>query len=270
MKLLSATTTILLCSTLVLSQEIETITGTVYSDNAFSLFINGEFIAKDPIDTFPHEAVNVSFEVELGKDITFAIAAQDWANDTTGLEYDNRCMGDGGLRAMFSNGVVTNSNWVCYTHHFGPVNWKDCFADQMVRSQELNFIPECKAPGSPMLEGCYSRATAVPASWAEPGFDDSRWEFATEFDVSFTGWGLPPPGCSEPGAYISTMLDPNNNTIICPQNLDWGESEFIWRPALNLDNRILCRYTLKLESSSLKAMSSVGVLIASLLTNYLF
>lgn len=273
--MLTVTTTavfILVCLQLSIAatqaQEVETITGTIYCDNNFTFYVNGEFIAQDPLPTIPHGAVNVSFEVVQGKDITFAIAAKDWANLSTGLEYDNRCIGDGGLRAMFSNGVVTNSEWVCYTHNFGPVNWKDCFAGQTVRNQSLQFIPECKADFVPPLEGCYTRVRDPPTGWIQPKFDDSRWENATEFDVSFAGYGLPPPGCTEPGAYVSTMLDPNGDVIICPQNLDWGESSFIWRPELNLDNHILCRYTLKLEDSG-TATSTVNVfmLVSSLVVS---
>ena len=247
------------------AQDREVITGTIYCDNNFTFYVNGEFVAQDPLPTIPHGAVNVSFEVESGRDITFAIDAKDWANTSTGLEYDNRCMGDGGLRAMFSNGVVTNAEWVCYTYNFGPVNWKDCFANQMVRNQSTNFIPQCKADENPMLEGCYARQREVPSGWTNPGFDDSHWEYATEFDEAFTGYGLPPPGCTVPGAYVSTDLDPNGDPIICPQNLDWGESSFIWRPALNLDNHILCRYTLQLGSSADAVMCSFAVLLVAVL-----
>ena len=126
------------------SQEMETITGTIFCDNDFNFYVNGELVAQDPITTFPHNAVNVSFSIPRGKDAIFAIEAMDWADDVSGLEYDNRCVGDGGLRAMFSNGVVTNSSWVCINHHYGPVNWKECVAGQTVRDQSLQLLPACK------------------------------------------------------------------------------------------------------------------------------
>lgn len=62
-----------------------------------------------------------------------------------------------------------------------------------------------------------------------------------------TEWdgGLPPLNCSVPGTIISAEVDPNGDPITCPQNLDWGESKFIWRA--DLDNTILCRYTSEVQ-----------------------
>ena len=57
---------------------------------------------------------------------TFAIFAKDYADDVTGLEYDNTCVGDGGLKAVFSNGVVTNSDWKFFTIFYGPNNLAEC------------------------------------------------------------------------------------------------------------------------------------------------
>ena len=138
------------------AQEMETITGTIYCDNDFSFYVNGELIAEDPIPIIRHNAVNVSFSIPSGKDVVFAIEGRDWADDVSGLEYDNRCIGDGGLRAMFSNGVVTNGTWTCTTHHYGPENWKDCFGGQMVRDQSLQLLTACKANSTPQLTGCES------------------------------------------------------------------------------------------------------------------
>ena len=125
-------------ATVALAQKTVTITGTIFVDNNFTLYVNGREVARDPVEIIPHNAVNVTFTVPEGKDIIIAIESRDWANDTTGLEYGNRCVGDGGLRAMFSNGVVTNGSWVCLNRHYGPTNWKECVAAQMVRNQSIN------------------------------------------------------------------------------------------------------------------------------------
>ncbi len=145
---------------------------------------------------------------------------------------------------MFSNGVMTNSSWVCTTQHYGPVNWKECFGAQTVREQSLQLLPGCLMNTTPPLPGCTSRVTERPQGWTTAGCDDSRWDYALEFDDEMVGWGLPPPGCEVPGTTISSGLDPNGDQIICPQYFNWGESKFIWRPDLDLDNTILCRYTL--------------------------
>ena len=124
------------------SAEVETITGTIYSNNNSTLYIDGELVAKDPVPIAPHQAYNVTFSHAKEKDVTFAIEAIDFADDDTGLELDNRCLGAGGLRAMFSNGVVTNSSWKCRTYHYGPVNWKQCFAAEG-RPGALKVLPAC-------------------------------------------------------------------------------------------------------------------------------
>ena len=204
-----------------------TITGTIFADNNFTLYVNGKEVARDPVEIIPHNAVNVTFTVPKDEDIVIAIEARDWANDTTGLEYENRCVGDGGFRAMFSNGVVTNSSWVCLNRHYGPVNWKACVAAQMIRNQSLQLLPACKKDSTPPLEGCISRITPIPQNWTRLDFDDSRWDFALEYTDEEVKWGLPPTNCTIPGTIVSPDRDPQGNPITCPQNLNWGDSKFI-------------------------------------------
>ena len=242
-------------------QEMETISGTIYCDNSWRFWINGEFIDEDPFLTIPHNAHNVTFQVRPGEDITFAIEAIDFANQSTGLELDNHCIGDGGLRAMFSNGVVTNSEWKCYTYLYGPVNWRQCFAAARNASQAL--FPACRDEAPP-LDGCYARLTDIPQGWTQPDFDESYWEYALEYP-NWTDWGLLPTGCDNPDTYISSDVDPNGMNVTCPSNLDWGETETIWREDLDLDNWLLCRYTLKLSDSGTVAMHE-GLLQLTVMT----
>lgn len=245
----------------------EVINGTIYCNNEFSLYINGELIATDPVPTAPHNAYNVSFTVESHKDITFAIDGIDLASEEAGLELGDKCVGSGGLRAIFSNGVVTNNNWTCTTYHYGPVNWRECFAAQQVRNFSLQLLPGCAQNSTPPLVGCYARRSMKPENWEMPDFDDSRWEYALEWDDDVVGWGLPPTGCTNASTYISTDTDSQGVNLTCPQNLNWGTSKFIWRPDLTLDNHILCRFTLKQEDtqngcSSLIVMLELMIVLA--------
>ena len=159
-----------------------------------------ELIARD---VFPilqgHNTMNVSFTVETGKDLVFAIEGIDWADNETDLEFGNRCIGGGGIRAMFSNGVVTNSSWLCKTHAYGPENWKKCFGAQEVHNQSLQLHPACFQSDTPPLEGCTVRTIPKPEGWTTLGFDDSHWEYAQEYEANKVGYGLPPAGCTEPG-----------------------------------------------------------------------
>lgn len=252
------------------AQEMDTIRGTIYCNNDFSLYINGELIVEDPIPDAPHNAINVSFTVPSGQDIVFAIEGRDLADSETGLELNNRCLGNGGLRAVFSNGVVTNGSWVCTTQHYGPVNWKQCYGAQTVRDQSLQLLPECMFNTTPPLVGCVSRVTERPEGWIMAGFDDSRWDFALEYEDEMVGWGLRPPGCEVPGTTVSSELDPSGEPIICPEFFNWGDSKFIWRPDLDLDNTILCRYVFSQGSSIAVTQTASVFLVATIAFFQLF
>lgn len=242
--------------------ETEVITGTIYVNNEFTLYVNGKEVAEDPF--LGHNAYNVSFTVERGEDITFAIDARDWADDG-GLEFNGRCVGSGWIRAIFSNGVVTNGSWVCSTYNYGPVNWKECVGAQMVRNQSLQLFPDCRADTTPPLVGCVTRVTPRPEGWATPKFDDSRWEYALEYNESSAGYGPPPAGCEDPNTYISSDTDVNGVNYTCQNNINWGDSKFIWRPDLDLDNYVLCRYTMKVEDSKATKKLAGATLISIML-----
>ena len=211
-----------------------------------------------------HNAYNVSFTVERGEDITFVIDAIDWADDG-GLEFNGRCVGSGWIRAIFSNGVVTNGSWVCSTYNYGPVNWKECVGAQMVRNQSLQLFPDCRADTTPPLVGCVTRVTPRPEGWATPKFDDSRWEYALEYNESSAGYGPPPAGCEDPNTYVSSDTDVNGVNYTCQNNINWGDSKFIWRPDLDLDNYVLCRYTMKVEDSKATKKLAGATLISIML-----
>ena len=166
---------------------------------------------------------------------------------------------------MFSNGVVTNSSWVCISVHYGPSNWKECFGGQTVRNQSLQLPPDCRADSTPPLVGCVSRITPTPLHWTQVGFDDSRWPYALEYTVEEVGWGVPPPNCTDPENFVSYEVDPvyqslqsrfpwqvsgsPGEPLTCQGNLDWSDSKFIWRESLELYNTLLCRYTMRLQST---------------------
>lgn len=45
------------------TQEMETVTGTIYCNNNATLYVNGKLVARDPVTVVPHNAYNVTFEV---------------------------------------------------------------------------------------------------------------------------------------------------------------------------------------------------------------
>ena len=250
--------------TKVSAQDVNMISGTIYVNNNFTFYINGELIARDPVEAAPHNAYNVTFPVPNNQDVTYAITGIDLANPNTGLELGDRCLGSGGMRAIFSNGVVTNSSWKCWTSLYGPVNWQTCYATDD-RNGSSKVLPSCIEPGVLPFTGCRTFSREVPQDWNLPTFDDSNWENSIEFDETMTIWGLRPDGCEVPNTLVSSELDPNGDNMTCPEWVNWGTSRFIWREDLALDNTIHCRYTVKVATGGTSVIASLSTTLVLLL-----
>jgi len=111
-------------------------------DNWFEFYYNGEMVYRDTTTFIPHNGARFAFDI-CGRTHFFAIRALDAGNDDTGLEYFNRCIGDGGALFKFETGgwesgnilLVSNETWNCKSYHYGPVNWKDCYSKHRVIGQ---------------------------------------------------------------------------------------------------------------------------------------
>lgn len=151
----SATTTTVTAATG--SSDARAVTGWIYADNWFQLYVNGDLAATDPTPFKPFEVVPVSFTATLP--MTIAIIAKDYADPVTGLEYDNTKVGDGGLIVHLSNGTVSSTAWKAKVIERGPLNLNDCLA----------------APSR-----CVVEKIGAPTNWTMPGFDDSGWGSASQ------------------------------------------------------------------------------------------
>ncbi|MGI9177677.1 MAG: hypothetical protein ACR2IT_07465 [Pirellulales bacterium] len=149
----------------------DTIKATVYADNAFTLYVNGKLVAVDSIEFIPHNVIAV--DILPAYPMTIAVMARDNADPTTGMEYANTQVGDGGFILKFGDGTVTNGSWKarCFSH--GPV-------DGDTRNPRTVNTP-------------------LPDDWFAVDFDDRDWPQAREyseadidpkqpyFDADFTG-----------------------------------------------------------------------------------
>jgi len=224
--------------------DTETITALVYADNYFQFYMNGVLQETDPLDFTPHNGIKFTFEQTVGESQTYAIVAKDYAS-SSGYEYteNDPQIGDGALRVLLSNGVVSNSNWKCFTTSFGPTQ----------ESQDNG----CSATN---LDACELQLTDTPDDWTSPDFDDSAFDNATEYTDAEAGWGMHPSyqngkcgqrtspltrGALDP-QYITTKADECLN----PEEQDWQDSVFIWQADIFRDNTILCRLTVSGSSSS--------------------
>ncbi|MBF4317705.1 hypothetical protein EAY30_22735, partial [Vibrio anguillarum] len=95
----------------------EEITGYIFADNYFELYINGQLVAVDTVPFTPFNSSIVKFKVN--KPYTIAVKVIDWEENLGLGTEDNRGKafhpGDGGFIASFSDGTVTSSDWQAQT-----------------------------------------------------------------------------------------------------------------------------------------------------------
>lgn len=219
----------------------QTVVGTVYCDNKFILWVNGQKVATDPVVFTPHQAVRVAFQWNGINSITYAIQCEDYASES-GYEYIETIrpqLGDGALIAKFGDGLgtVTSADWKVYTSTFGPT--------------DASLAAGCAANN---LSKCVVEDRGNPEGWTEPYFDDSQWKSATPYSIAAAGWGRQPTWSSKKGC--CTLTSPlNRSSLGCDNSLKENEcldprveftrtlANFIWAGDLERDNRVLFRYT---------------------------
>ncbi len=170
-----------------------------YADNWCAIFINGKLVATDSIDFLPHNQISVKILPEYP--MTIVVLAKDNAAPTTGLEYGDQ-IGDAGFILRLGDGTVTNAQWKAKTFFTGPLN-------------------------SNVIAPTVSRTT-LPLGWSTPGFDDSTWDFATEYTATRVG---------PKGDYVAT---------------DFTGATFIWTSDLDLDNTVIFRTTVSQPAGYVK------------------
>lgn len=207
--------------TVVIEADGVEITGFIFADNYFELWVNGQFVARDPIPMTPFNATVVRFRARYP--MTYAIMGVDWdTHPGVGMEYASWNAGDGGFIAYFSDGNGTGGGWRAETFNVAPLDDPVCvrttaagrdssFCSQGVRPTCAQNAPEtCKALHFP-----------IPGDWRTSGFDD-------------TGW---PAAILWPGNLVTANQAYTNYTKF------FGDAQFIWTRNLRLDNLVLARYT---------------------------
>eukprot|EP01060_Flectonema_neradi_P022385 TRINITY_DN3063_c0_g1_i3.p1 TRINITY_DN3063_c0_g1~~TRINITY_DN3063_c0_g1_i3.p1 ORF type:complete len:332 (+),score=74.25 TRINITY_DN3063_c0_g1_i3:49-1044(+) len=228
-----------------------TLTGTIYCDNQFSFYFNGQLVATDPVAFTPHQAVQVSFEWDGVSDKVYAIECQDYASDS-GYEYIGTTspqLGDGALIAEFSDGTVTTADWKLFVVTHGPT--------------DASIAAGCSSTN---LDACAIDDYGTPTNWFSSDFDDSAWTAATTYTAAQAGWGTTPTWsgtcCTMTSPLDRSLLGCNVNTAgvqitvtesECqdPQQLLGSSSaSFLWGSDMDRDNKILFRHTVATISNT--------------------
>lgn len=204
-----------LSSTPVVAQPVpETqIDADIWADNWFALYVNETLVKEDSVAFQTERSFNAeSFQFSAALPAQAAVIMKDYFENDTGLEYIGRRgqqMGDGGFIAQFTHaetGALIEASSSDWQCH-------------VIHQAPLNT--ECERSATPDTT-CQSQITAEPDGWMAADFDDSAWTAAVEHDANAV---RPKRG------YRTINWDTN--------------AKFVWGDDLEIDNVILCRFTLQ-------------------------
>ena len=204
-----------------IDKDGEVVTGYIFADNYFELYVNGKMVAVDPVPFTPFNSNLVRFKVSKPYDI--AVKLVDWEEHSGLGSESNRGKkyhpGDGGFIASFSGDVVTSDKWHAQTYYTSPVQDLSCLEE--VGSQRLSS--NCSTDGTDDSTQAYSLHWEIPENW-ETSADYAEWPGATVFTEETIG-------VKNKKAYMNFR-----------EKFGAGGASFIWSSNVVLDNLVLLRY----------------------------
>jgi hypothetical protein len=207
--------------TTVIEEQGELITGYIFADNYFELYINGILVGVDAVPFTPFNSSVVKFKVS--KPYTIAVKLVDWEENVgLGSEIQSASSlyhpGDGGFIAQFSDGTVTDGTWKAQTFYIAPIqdlNTVKELSDGTHSTTTASTTPTCNAD-------CYGIHYDIPTDWYSKDYSDSAW----------------------PNAYLYTAAQVTNQAAYTNfASTAWDKASFIWSSNLILDNVVLVRKT---------------------------
>ncbi|MDW5288309.1 hypothetical protein [Formosa sp. PL04] len=201
------------------------ITGYIFADNYFELYINGKLIAIDPVPFTPFNSNIVKFKVKTP--YTIAVKLIDW-EEHLGLGSENNRgkdfhPGDGGFIASFSDGTVTSSAWKAQTFYTAPISDLSCLSEDGDKRLSKN----CNTDGVDDGTSFYGIHWDIPEHIFDSTFDDSQWPNATPYTEDEIG-------VNNKKSYMNFI-----------EKFSGVGAEFIWSTNVILDNEVIVRYQVK-------------------------
>ncbi len=207
-----------------IDKEGEVITGFIFADNYFELFINGKLVGVDSIPFTPFNSNIVKFKVKTP--YTIAIKVVDWEENSGLGSEDNRGnkyhAGDGGFIASFSDGTITNSSWKAQTFYTSPIYNLTCVKE----IGNKRDTKECSTKGFNEYKKTYSLHWNIPKNW-ETSNQEKSWPKAVEYTEDEIG-------VNNKKAYMNFK-----------EQFSGSGASFIWSSNLVLDNLVLFTYEVK-------------------------
>ncbi|WOT03587.1 hypothetical protein [Shewanella youngdeokensis] len=201
------------------------ITGYIFADNYFELYINGIFVAVDSVPFTPFNASIVKFKVN--KPYTIAVKVIDW-EENLGLGTENNRgkayhPGDGGFIASFSDGTVTGSGWQAQTFYTAPIYDLNCLSE--AGGQRLSA--SCTVEGTDHGENAFAAHWQTPNNWMNEQFDSTSWPQASLYSEDEIG-------VNNKKSYMNFI-----------DKFSGAGASFIWSTNVVLDNEVILRYQVK-------------------------
>ena len=202
---------------IVVDDDGEVISGFLYGDNYFELYVNGKLVGVDPVPYTPFNSCFVKFKAK--RPIKYAVKLIDWEENLgIGSELNGGnpfYPGDGGFVAKFSDGTVTNSNWKVQTFYIAPLSNVNCVTEVggSRKSSSCTSYPSSAATS-------YALHWTIPVNWFSTSFDFQSWPAASIYSSAEVG----------PKVSFTNFTNQFNN------------AQFIWSSNLILDNLVLLRY----------------------------
>lgn len=202
---------------IIIDNDGEIISGFLYGDNYFELYVNGKLVGVDPVPYTPFNSCFVKFKAK--RPVKYAIKLIDWEENLgIGSELNGGnpfYPGDGGFVAKFSDGTVTNANWKAQTFYIAPLSNINCVKENgTIRNSN----------------GCNTYPTSENASYALHWIIPSDW-YAAAYD--FNAW---------PSANIFTSMQVAPKVSFTNFSSQFSGAQFIWSSNLILDNLVLFRF----------------------------
>lgn len=204
----------------------QVVTGFIYADNYYELYVNGKLVAVDATPFTPFNSTVVKFRAK--RPMTIAIKAVDW-EENVGLGTESggarapHHPGDAGFIASFDNGVVSDRSWRVQTFYIAPLASPDLVVEKgnVHDTSALGRVYPDAASDAACALNCYAVRYPEPRDWASPAFDDRAWPQAFEYTEEQVGGGAP----------YRNFKD----------QLTRGGAKFIWSSNLVFDNVVLAR-----------------------------
>jgi hypothetical protein len=200
----------------------QVISGFIFADNYFELYINSQLIAIDPVPYTPFNSSIVKFKVK--RPYLIAMKLIDWEEDL-GIGSENFFgtplhAGDGGVIASFSDGTITNENWKAQTFYTSPIKDLGCLSEDGT----MRLSSQCNTEASKDGSNLYGLHWMIPENSFAETFDDNHWPNATTYTEEEIG-------IEGKNAYTNFI-----------EKFSGVGAKFIWSTNIILDNEVIVRY----------------------------